>query len=289
MMSATHIAFSDDSRHVDGRFNSLAVVSLEYRNFSEIQHGFIEILKSSDITEEFKWEKLRNAKYRFAARKLIDFVFENHNKLRVDTLIWDLEDKRHKGIVSRDDAQNLVRMYYHLVSTTFSKRWHIKSTRWEWYPDKQSDVDWDTLKDCIQNKKHRCIKDFFKVNPAFQTVSIKRITPSESHNYPLIQVADLFAGMGSYSRGHYQKFRQWIDAVSGQGKLFSNEGASNFSNREKERFHVIDYFNQESKKRRLQIGLESTLGFKSHNPSVFINYWPYEPQHELDKAPVTNR
>lgn len=289
MMSATHIAFSDDSKHVDGRFNSLALVTSEYRNFSEMQHGILEILKDSGITDEFKWVKLKDAKYRLAARKMIDFIFKNDDKLRVDILIWDLEDKRHKGIVSRDDAQNLVRMYYHLVSMTFSKKWQIDNARWEWYPDKQSDVDWNTLQDCIQNKRHRCVKDLFNLNPDFQTIRIKKIMPSESQNYSLIQLADLFAGMGSYSRGHYLKFCQWMTNTSGQRQLFPNEKTPNFSNREKERFHVIDYFNQKSKKSRLQIGLESTNGFKSHNPSAFINYWLYEPQHEVDKAPVKNR
>lgn len=289
MTSATHIAFSDDSKHVDGRFNSLAVVTLEWRNFEEMQGGITKILDDSGITEEFKWKKLKNAKYRFAVRKLIDFAFENHDKLRVDILIWDLEDKRHKDIVGRDDAQNLVRMYYHLVSTTFSKRWPIRNVRWEWYPDKQSDVDWNALQDCIQNKRHRCVKDLFNMNPEFQTVSIRKITPSESQNYSLIQVADLFAGMGSYSKGHYQKFRQWMTNVSGQRPLFSDGKTPHFSNSEKERFGVIDYFNQKSKKSRLQIGLKSTNGFKSHNPAAFINFWLYEPQHKLDKAPVKNR
>jgi len=289
MIAATHIAFSDDSKHVEGRFNSLALVSLRHDHYKQIESIIKDILKDSSITDEFKWEKLRTAKYRYAALRMIDFTFQNQDKLRVDVLIWDLEDRRHKGIAGRDDAQNLVRMYYHLVSTTFSKRWPIQNVLWEWYPDEQSDVDWGTLQDCIQNKKHRCVQDLFKINPQFQTVSIRKITPSSSKDYPLIQLADLFAGMGSYSWGSYQRFRDWKSNVSGQRSFFSNGEAQGFSNSERERFQVVDYFDRKSKKSRLQIGLKSTNGFKSHKPEVSINFWLYEPQHPLDRAPVRSR
>jgi len=289
MIPAIHIAFSDDSKHVEGRFNSLALVSLRHDHYEHIESPLKNILKDSSITDEFKWEKLRTAKYRHAALKMIDFTFQNQDKLRVDILIWDLEDWRHKGIAGRDDAQNLVRMYYHLVSTTFSKRWPIENVLWEWYPDRQSDVDWRTLQDCIQNKKHRCVQDLFKINPQFQTVSIRKITPSSSKDYPLIQLADLFAGMGSYSWGSCQRFREWKTNVSGQRSFFSNGETQDFSNSEKERFQVVDYFNRECKERRLRIGLESTGGFKSYNPKRFINFWLYEPQHPLDRAPVRSR
>ena len=287
-MTFTHIAFSDDSKHYIGRYNSLGFVSLNISNIESMTSEISSILKDSGISNEFKWEKVTNAKYRFAALKLIDFVFQNKWQFRIDTLIWDLEDSRHKNITGRDDAENLVRMYYHLASTTCSKRWNVSQACWAWYPDEQSSVDWETLQDCVRNKKHSCVQDLFRANPDFERVNLKNVKPSESHKHPLIQLADLFAGMGSYSWGHFDRFIEWNKNNSQQQSFFDNKQSS-FSKSEEERFVVISEFNKKCKERSMQIGLESTSGFKSYNPRVFVNFWLYEPQHKLDKAPIRSR
>lgn len=287
-MEFTHIAFSDDSKHHTGRYNSLGLVSLNADSIKDMTDEVLNILKSSNVSKEFKWEKVKNAKYRFVALKLIDFVFRNEGKIRLDTLIWDLKDSRHRNIAGRDDAENLVRMYYHLISATFSKRWPIPQTCWIWYPDEQSTVVWATLRDCISNKKHPCVQDLFQENPDFERVNLGRIKPIESHKHPLLQLADLFAGMGSYSWGHFDRFVKWNEAKSQQQSLFVNKQKPSFSSSEQERFIIILEFNRKCKKRGLQVGLESTRGFKSHNPQKFINFWPYQPQHIFDKAPARN-
>ena len=282
----SHIAFSDDSAHVDGRFKSLAFVSFNYSCYEQIQASLEKILRDSDITSEFKWEKVRTAKYRYAAKSLIDFAFKNCDKLRVDILTWDLMDSRHEGIVGRDDAENLVRMYYHLVSWTISKRWPVKNAIWDWYPDVQSDVDWSTLRNCLRNKKHKCVRDLFNLNPKFQNVSVRNITPSSSKDFASIQLADLFAGIGSYSKGHFNKFQIWKTNEMGQRLLFPTSEPLVLSASEKERFVIIDYFDKKAKDFQLQIGLTRTRGFRSFRPEKFVNFWYYRPQHHLDSAPI---
>lgn len=283
-MKFTHLAFSDDSKHHEGRYNSLAIITLREENYSSLNKQLKEILKDSGIDKEFKWKKLANAKYRFAARKLTDFVFKNQNLLRIDILVWDLEDRRHKDLYGRNDSGNLVRMYYHLVTSTLSKRWTIRDSLWKWYPDRQSSVNWKTLKDCISNKKHPCIADLFKQNPNFDQVNLKDIEPSNSCDHPFIQLSDLFAGMGAYSYGHYDKYKKWQEQNSPQIYLFPEE-KQKFSNSEKERFQIMEQFNKICKEHKLQIAFDSTRGFKSYVPENFINFWLYEPQHEHDKAP----
>lgn len=281
-----HLAFSDDSEHVEGRFKSLALVSLKYSSFEHVQTSLDNILIDSGITNEFKWEKVRTAKYRFAALSLIDFVFQNCDKLRIDILIWDLNDYRHKGIIGRDDAENLVRMYYHLVSWTISKRWNVGNILWDWYPDVQSSVDWNTLRDCLQNKKHKCVRDLFNSNPLFQNVNLRSIVPTSSKHCSTIQLADLFAGIGSYSRGHFNKFQNWMNSKTGQRSLFPSSAPIELSSSEKERFIIINYFDKKAKDSRMHIGLKRTKGFRSFRPEKFVNFWEYRPQHFLDSAPV---
>jgi len=283
-MQETHIAFSDDSAHKDGRFNSLALVTLEKANYSYHSNALQGLLIDSGIRSEFKWSKVRTVKYRFAAKKIINFVFENNKKLRIDTIVWDIEDSRHKNIIGRDDSENLVRMYYHLISSTLSQRWVTDDVWWSWYPDEQSSVDWDTLRDCVNNKKHHCVRDLFSINPKFERVKLISIEPSKSEKYSLIQVADLFAGMAAFSKGHYEKFIAWEKQNSNQLSFFTEKKVK-FSNMEKERFVIMKYFNTECKARKMKIAFDSSHGFESHDPDKFINFWLYKPQSKLDKAP----
>jgi hypothetical protein len=36
----------------------------------------------------------------------------------------------------------------------------------------------------------------------------------------------------------------------------------------------------------MKIGLDNAGGLRSYDPKKRINFWLYEPQHVLDKAPV---
>jgi len=279
----THLAFSDDSKHSEGRYNSLGLVTFAANDHGAFHKEFVALLKSSDINSEFKWTRLASAKYRFAAEKMIDFVLRNLGKLRVDVLIWDMEDSRHKNLRGRNDNENLVRMYYHLVAAMCGKRWPIKNVQWAWYPDEQSSVDWRTLRDCIRSKKHRCIEDLFGANPEFERVSLG-LRPVESHKYPFVQLADLFAGLGAYSWGNFTKLQAWKEQQKGAG-LFGGASNVKFSNSEKERFRVITDFRAKCTTRDLKIGLEHSNGLQSHDPRKPINFWLYSPQHANDKAP----
>jgi len=285
-MEATHRAFSDDSRHREGRFNSLALVTLEKCYFNDLNDAIIVILQKLDSNEEFKWVNLKSEKKRDVAVKMIDFAFENLSSFRIDVIKWDLEDRRHKSVLNRDDVENLVRMYYHLVSVTFSKRWSIEKILWEWFPDKQSGVDWRILQECICNKKHKFIADLFNRNPSFQNVKILNTTPLSSKETPLIQLADLFAGMSSFSSGHFRKYIYWETRNCGQQLLFDCETPIDLSKKELYRFDVVKYFYNKARNAGLSISLKRSKGFKTYKPKQdFVNFWQYEPQHQLDKAP----
>lgn len=282
-MEATHYAFSDDSKHRDGIYNSLALITLKREDYNCLNKKLKDILKKSGISKEFKWVKLNGVKYRYAAEKLVNFVFNYLNFIRIDVLTWNLKDSRHKNIPNRNDSENLVRMYYHLMSTTLSMRWPIPNSVWNWYPDRQSAVNWKTLKDCINNKKHPCIADLFQQNPNFEQVKLERIEPSESSEHPFIQLSDLFAGIAAYSFGNFDKYKKWEQQKNCQLSLFFKEKIK-FTNSEKERFQIIELFNKKCKDCKLQIAFNGTSGFKSNVPKN-INFWLYEPQHKHDKAP----
>lgn len=279
----THFAFSDDSRHQEDCFNSLCLVTLRADNIRSLIAELRKILKDSGISSEFKWSKLANAKYQFAAEKMIDFVWRNIDQLRIDILIWNNSDSRHNNVKRRDDSEDLVRMYYHLVATTCSKKWPISGVKWIWYPDEQSSVDWSILQECIRTKKHKCIANLFGKNPEFERVNIL-VKPAKSHNYSLIQLADLFAGLGAYSWGKFTRFKSWENQQN-SNSLFGQQFFE-LSNREKYRFNILHDFRENCRKRDMKISLSSSHGLKSHNAKKRINFWMYDPQRPSDKAPT---
>jgi hypothetical protein len=282
---ATHAAFSDDSKHEAGRYNSLSVVTLEIDEGRALSVELRKLIADAGLNSEFKWSDLSSATHRRVAEQMIDFTLRKINQLRIDVLIWDNHDSRH-AIVGRDDTENLVRMYYHLIATTLSRRWPIDKTIWVWLPDQQSSVHWPTLQACLRAKKHSCVADLFGANPAFERVNVS-VKPAKSHERVFIQLADLFAGMDAYSWGHFTKYQKWEHQQKGN-HLFGEQSVS-LSRSERQRFPVLQNFREKCRTRDMKIGLTSSRGLRSHDPRQRINFWPYEPQHRTDKAPVRHK
>lgn len=286
-MKTTHVAFSDDSAGPEDRYKSLALVTLPRSELLIFRRELEEKLENAGVSSEFKWSDLRNCKYKNVASKFIEFILDHKDKLRIDIIIWDLQDRRHE-VFGRDDKENLVRMYYHLVSTTFGKRWPVNDTVWSWFPDKQSSVDWDLLQEFIESKSRSTEGGLFMEQKCFESVAIKNITPSDSEEFPLIQVADLFAGLGAYSWGRFKKYIDWDQDSDIMDSLFEEDTDLDLSNSEQYRFKIIRSLNWECKDKKMQIAFKSEGGFYTHDPETFLNFWFYEPQGDYDLAPKRN-
>jgi hypothetical protein len=53
-----------------------------------------------------------------------------------------------------------------------------------------------------------------------------------------------------------------------------------------ERFQVLYEFDGGCKNRKMGVSLKTFGGLKTLDPRRPINFWWYEPQHEMDKAPT---
>lgn len=284
-----HVAFSDDSKHEAGRYYGLGLVTLKKENYKKLIPKLNDLFKNSGIEREFKWEKVKNAKYSFCAEKIQNFIFTCLEDLRIDVLIWDMHDARHKDVAGRDEIENLKRMYYHLLSNVISRRWH-ESARWQWYPDEQSAIDWKEMGGYLVSKKYKKIQDLFGASDdAVRRLKIESIKPVESHSYSFLQLIDYFTGLGVYSYGHFPRYESWCRVESRQQSLFNKPEEIEMSNSEKVRFKLLRSFAEECKNRSLQVSLESSRGLFTRNPNTNINFWLYQPQHPLDKAPVKNK
>ncbi|HUV15256.1 MAG TPA: DUF3800 domain-containing protein [Pelolinea sp.] len=286
-MNNTFIAFTDESCHNIGRYRGVGMVSLHFSNYHFIKIELKKILQESRV-REFKFEKLRNAKYRFAAEKIIDFIFNCllSNILRVDVLIWDTHDSRH-SILGRDDINNLQRMYFHLFKNVLSKRWPSGSD-WFIFPDENSAINWVDInaflvkKDTLLFLQYQLDQVFLRSTKIYK---LKEVIPVTSMKHSLIQVSDLFVGLTVYSYNYFEEYRIYKVQDSKQLLLFEAVERS-FSNKEKECFGIMDYLDKKCKHHKLGVSLNKSNGFYTFSPSTPLNFWLYKPQGGYDSAPV---
>lgn len=286
----THVGFTDESNWNNGQIRSIAFVSCKVEYVEELNIQINESLKTSGVCE-FKWKKLQSAKYRFAAEKLctITVNYAKENKLRVDTLIWDTYDRRHK-IEKRDDVGNMHRMFYHLIGNVIHNRWQA-SVKWNIFPDEMNAMNWGDLKYFLERKPHPSQKQKSYMNELYSSremdkYNISRIQPCMSHETPLVQVADLFAGIAVFSRQNTAEYSEWEYQNATQLRLLEEPKFTKFTNTQQERFPIIKYFKELCRKNKLGVAHDNTKGFTTYQPKYSLNFWHYESQHTKDIAPT---
>ncbi len=289
--AVTHIGFADESHWNEGRFRSLGLVTLPLNCLKFMESEVRRLLEESQVGE-FKWKKLDGAKERFAAEKLCKFAVEKAcpGQFRVDVLVWDIEDSRHK-IAGRDDIANLGRMYYHLFRNVLRARWP-NDALWRLCPDEHTAQDWGTLQDCLENISTGVeVEHSLFTGGQFRILlrrefGIEEIQAVSSGAHPLLQLADLFAGLAVFSRDKFDAYQAWLQLTSTQVCLFEEGDTSAGPSRSsRERFHVLKKFDELCKERKLGVSLKEKSGLWTPQPQNPINFWLYEPQHPEDRAP----
>jgi hypothetical protein len=286
VVEVTHVAYSDETHHNVGRFKGIGVVTAALNHATQASEEVKAILATANVNE-LKWEKLRTARDRLAAIRITDWLFTKINVLRVDVLTWDIEDPRHR-LHGRDDVANMQRMYHHLMNNVLRR--YPAGCTWKLYPDEQDSIDWDQVHDFLDGAGMR---SRFQKNVSALTYRMRfekdfrvvQIVPSKSEVEPLIQVADLLAGMAAFSRMHIATYRKWKDRESGQDHLFDKKEQT-FSGGEREKCAVLSDFRHRCHRCTLPVSLESTNGLQTRDPRIPLNFWHYEPQREADKAPT---
>ena len=260
----THLAFADEAYRDQGRFRSVACVSMPRGLYT---HNTNSILDARTISSELKWLKINGG------RRLQDaeLVFSNivelaiHQQIRVDVLIWDTEDSRHK-IQHRDDIDNLQKMYRFLFRDVVGKRWGRSIKGWLVYVDEQGLRSPDILEDDLR-KSHQ--------------VALKEI---HSTDWIFVQVADLFAGIEVFSHLKFDEYKVWQLQPKQSGQHFLPGfpfPKDNSSGVDSYRFRLLQYANDLFKENRMYVSLESYNGFRSirhMNEQCTINFWQYTPQ-----------
>lgn len=291
----SHLAFADETRYNIGRFRGVALVTLAAAKAPALE-AELQVLLASAGLAEFKWERLRTARYRFAALALIDLVLARAaaGSLRVDVVVWDIADRRH-AVQARDDVANLQRMYGFLFSSVLRLRWPAGS-RWRLHPDEQTALDWHQVADCLDaaaGMAAPAAPDLFAAGGFRQRLrrefAIVQIAPLASQASPFVQLADLFAGLAVFSRAAYADYDRWQAAFGAQQHLWPPEASGSLSNSARERCLVLRHLDERCKAHKLGVSLKTRKGLWTRQPRNPVNFWWYVPQHPNDIAPRKRR
>ncbi len=278
----THVAFSDESRHNEGRYRAVALITMPVNLVTPLSGTLRAILKESAVSE-FKWSELRTARERFAAEKFVACLIAHsvQGQLRIDVLTWDTEDSRHR-ILGRNDVRNLRRMYYFLMKDVLGKRWPSGSI-WRFRPDENTSIDWERIQVYL-SEIHE-----WGTGELLTKIVITDFAEARSHMEPLVQAADLFAGLGIYSRERFDRYKAWRAGMVQEEKSGADlrkVRIAGLSNADHQRCALLAYFDTKCKSLKLGVSLQNRRGLRTFNPARSLNFWWYEPQGDYDKAPT---
>ena len=281
-----YVVFSDESRHTEGRFRSLAAVSLPAGEVGAVTELLQNALQT-DSYGEFKSRNVRRAGNKDRAIATVDVLLTHISSgVRVDFLTWDTYDSRH-DVPDRDDVANYERMFFHLHRVLMERRG--AQTRWNIWPDQQENIDWNTIAQCLTSSgTWQTGRTIATLSAEFRHFVPAVLTFREvnSANAPICQLADLLAGMAAYTRTNADTVRRQIDEPAEQGSLFGSYEQATPNRADRTRFRVISHLYWQCKERKLGVSLREFGYLRTHDPTMPINFWHYEPQHHRDRAPT---
>jgi len=83
-----YTAYTDESYTTGERYRSICSFSFATGAIEHINNNLLKIREESDV-KEFKWQKVKDAKYRFCADKIVHFIVNSLHKydIRIDVMI----------------------------------------------------------------------------------------------------------------------------------------------------------------------------------------------------------
>jgi len=247
-----------------------------------------EILDEHNVSE-IKFHKVKGFKYSTVATEFIDIGLAEiaKNKIKANVIVWDKQDSRH-AVTNRCDIENLKRMYYHNLKN-IKLHWRINTT-WGFYPDEFSAIKWGSIIKHIENtrfdKSRRTEENLFAEIYNFNFPQYKGYKELDSKMYPLLQLADLFAGVVRTSRDKSKEFKYYLEKKKNQYSLFPIQNEVEIPNNLKPKLKVLDSFKKTSGAYKLGVNFSDEEYFKTFNMSKGIFIQHYEPQGLYDKAPT---
>ena len=282
------VIFSDESGHDNSnRYGAICTISGPRENLL-ILHRELETIVSSHNTKEIKFKKVNGKSKLEIAKKFVDKGLDQikAQKIRAHVLVWDKQDKRHT-IKNRCDNENLKRMYYHILRDV-KKDWKYIND-WAFYPDELSSVNWQNdIVNYIENTVLYNDLELFNSVSSFRFPNYQLTVEKDSQVMYNIQLADLLAGIVRNSRQNNKEYRSFLDSQKQVHGLFDEIKVTITPNL-KPKLELMHYFKEQNANRNLGVGFSKNNYFETFNKKNNIFIWHYNPQSELDKAPIKKK
>jgi len=287
--------YSDETGVFDKRFQAIALVSGPIGTLLQLRTKLQGILDERGV-DEIKFAEIRTHRPKLlAARSFITCsvrAYASQRKCRIDIIVWDTQDLRHT-IRGRDDVANLAIMYYRVL-THAARQW--KQAEWRLYPDMNPEISWDEIADFLKRTSlsgsRTRLPSLFKFEEENQLLQFNEIRPTDSLREPVIQLADLFAGMGRFCREEGEQCLRWLDSWGNKEQLqlpdllCGRDAKDDTIETKRNRYQLIGEFYHLCRRNRMGVSLRDEKCLRTLNPKNPINFWNYESQYDYDKAPI---
>ncbi|OPX21600.1 MAG: hypothetical protein B1H03_06335 [Planctomycetales bacterium 4484_113] len=286
-----HRAYGDRSGSARDRFWSFALVTLEEESARRLADVLIEKVSHHGVAK-VEWKLITGNQegeaYMHAAIALIDYLLSDDNEvpMRIDVISWDRHDSRH-AFRGRDDNANTGYMVYKLFMHV-GKQW--RHWAWDMILDRGEVFDRNRLVEVINNtyaeKRDRTQRVLLPT--AEQQYLINHHEEKDCDAEPLLWIADLFAGMYRWNRARPHIAMHLSELIHNQLNVFEDDRVD-LSRSDEQRTKVLDCLLSCCKKRAISIDCTKKNCLWTKNNSHRINFWPYEPQGDYDRAPEKSR
>jgi hypothetical protein len=265
----TYLGFADEAHYNVGRYRGLGLVSMHEQDVPSLRAELSTILHKSNAAE-CKWERVRSAKHRFTAQKLLHWTLDHAlaDSVRVNVLTWDTgtsEDQRQGTHHMKRLRSTYVRLFAHVIC----RRWP-DARRWRFHPDEQEALDWRAIQRDLQQVVSR---------ESARSWEIDHIVPLVSRDEPFVQLADLFAGLAVFSRDGYDDYEQWLNAPGENHYEPTGEqhAPAHLSSSLRQRCLILDGFYTECKLRNARVSLRTNRGLRTYDPHPPIAFEWFKP------------
>ena len=175
------------------------------------------------------------------------------------------------------------------------RRWPSDAI-WQMHPDERTDMDWEELERCLGGIPRK-LKGYSqsRLDEAVDASELgkPRVKPVKSSDQPLVQLADLFAGLAAFSWNRSNEYDRWESKENGQSDMFDRQTdilrgmpSPGISISESYKARILHRFDgQWLRHNGNGIRHDYGEGLKTWNPAIPINFWLYAPQRDDDKAP----
>jgi len=173
-------------------------------------------------------------------------------------------------------------MYYCLIAHIV-RQWN--NTYWNFYPDENSKINWSEIISYLnmtrlQKKKNMTpllIELMLEENPRFKFGEVKQLPSIQE---PLIQLADLFAGVARFSHEENVDCTKWVadqkDWRQKEMGYYQETNVINITKARKCRYKLIVELCDLCHRHRLGVSIRTKKHLNTWRPSNPINFWDYK-------------